>query len=539
MISVDQALALAGERQQPPPTLQELTLREKTQVDYIESIIEIGLFKSYSGGVFAQTVDANLVESKVIQHAMRRFESAGWSVGVFPLGNGDKITDFLLTFAPSSASGGTTVPKWPPEDMPPLIHSPSTSGAGPRLLVRMPTRDRPKQALAAIEKYRRMAGCPIQIEVITDYDDSSMTNAEVLQRLVALDCVVTTGFHRSKVDACNAGQLKEWDVLMLASDDMVPVVDGYAARVLAAMEEHWPNYDGALYFNDGKQRESLCTLPIFGKRLYDQFGYVYERHYKSLFCDREQTDLLLDMGRLTYVDEVLIEHWHHAWGRAERDALYERNDAFENRDREIYERRRDTRLDRSQFAFAAPPMWLSIGICTVAERKTAFRRLVNHLYHQIRAISPRYVEILVDDRPTLTIGEKRQALLERAKGHFVAFIDDDDWVSHDYISRVVSAIATDPDADCTSLVGTMTTLGARPERFEHSLQYERWELVEGVHRRCPNHLNAVKRELALQVGFVAKNHGEDSDYSERLRPLLKRETSTGSWPLYYYWYMPK
>lgn len=166
-------------------------------------------------------------------------------------------------------------------------------------------------------------------------------------------------------------------------------------------------------------------------------------------------------------------------------------------------------------------------------------RLVNYLRAEIRGIMmPRWVEILVDiDAGAVSIGEKRQRLLERARGKYVAFIDDDDWVACDYVRRVLSALATEPD--CASLVGVMTTNGENPERFEHALKYETWTKVGDVHVRCPNHLNAVRRELALKVGFVAKSFGEDADYSMRLRPLLKTEGSTGDAPLYFYWYRSK
>ena len=84
----------------------------------------------------------------------------------------------------------------------------------------------------------------------------------------------------------------------------------------------------------------------------------------------------------------------------------------------------------------------------------------------------------------------------------------------------------------------MTTRGAKPEIFRHSIYFDGWYTKEGIHYRTPNHLSAVKREIALQVGFVSKNVGEDHDYSKRLRPLLKKEVSVGEKPLYFYWFDP-
>jgi len=42
----------------------------------------------------------------------------------------------------------------------------------------------------------------------------------------------------------------------------------------------------------------------------------------------------------------------------------------------------------------------------------------------------------------MTIGAKRNQLLHRAKGDYVAFVDDDDLVSSDYVNKVLSAVST-------------------------------------------------------------------------------------------------
>jgi hypothetical protein len=379
---------------------------------------------------------------------------------------------------------------------------------------------------------------------VIDEDDATMVTAEVLQRLCALGCTITVGSHRSKIEAVNAGRVSDWDVLLLASDDMVPIVDGYAVRVLDAMEEHFPHLDGLVYFDDGYAHERCCTLPIIGRRLHDQFGYVYEPEYKSLCCDQEQTDLLKAVDRITYVNEKIIEHRHWVTG-VPKDALYLRNDALHDADKVTYERRKAMRREHySQFGFDAPPLWLSICICSLPSRRSQLDRLLDHLWSQILSMQigdnfPREVEILVDDREAISIGEKRQALIERAKAHFVCFVDDDDWVAHNYVWRILCALHSDPIADCAALSGVMTTAGQASEPFYNSIEYQEWYSKDGAHYRTPTHLSPVRRELALQAGFVPISHGEDFEYSRKLRPLLKREVLTGKAPLYFYLYWPK
>ncbi len=81
-----------------------------------------------------------------------------------------------------------------------------TASAGKRLLVRMPTRGRAEQAVSVLTKYRNMAGCAILMEVVVDSDDTDTLRPEILQKLHALDCVVTVGEHASKIEACNGGR---------------------------------------------------------------------------------------------------------------------------------------------------------------------------------------------------------------------------------------------------------------------------------------------------------------------------------------------
>lgn len=536
MISVGEAFSVAREPE-PVEELPPLDDREQTQLDYLEATVDAGICKQFTGDIFDFRVPKNLVGPKVIAALQKRYREGGWLVAVVA-----RDTDVQVIFAPSRRDGEEqpTVSLKTPTDMPAVARAPVPSGpAAPyRLLVRMPTRGRPGQALRVLEAYRMMAGCPINIEVVVDDDDETMLSAEVLQRLAALDCVVTVDEHVGKVDACNGGRVKDWDILLLASDDMMPVVDGYAVRVIEAMIGKFPHLDGAIFFNDGFQRSNLCTLPIFGRRLYDQFCHVYEPSYQSLFCDREQTDVLQAMGRLAYIDEKLIEHRHHVWGRAEKDALYERNDALEVADKVVYEKRKTMRRDFAQWSFDAPPMWLSILVCSVPARARQLKWLVKHLYAQIIRFAPRQVEVLVDDRVEPTVGEKRQALLERAKGHYVCFIDDDDGVPFDYVPRIVGAIERDPETDCLSLEGVLTTRGGKPERFTHSILHDGWFTKNGIHYRTPNHLNVIRRELALEVGFIARSVGEDHEFSKRIRALLKTEVSTGHKPLYFYWFDP-
>lgn len=493
------------------------------------------------GGSFSRTTSApDLHRQAFWKERLTQLLTAAGFVNVREWGVGqyaeiDALKDWSTW--PRDAAGRSSISLNMEADRPGTMKIES-SGSDLKLLVRMPTRSRPDQALAVLTKYREMSGVQVALEVVIDEDDASMATPEVHRRLHELYCAVAVGPHKSKIEAVNGGQLKDWDVLLLASDDMVPIVDGYATRILSAMAEHFPQLDGALYFNDNYVGAKLCTLPIFGRRLYEQFGHVYHPEYKSFFCDNEQTEVLQAVKRLVYIDEKLIEHRHYAnpAAKAPMDALYKTSGAFWDHDKAIYERRRATKRPYAQAAFDSPPVWLSLLVPTMPSRRELLERLLKILHAQAAA-HPREVEILVDPRERVTIGAKRNALLQRSVGRFVASIDDDDLVSDDYVARILEALKKTPDADCAAFCGVMSTDGTGADYFHHSIQYAaRRQLPSGAYEGPPEHRNAVRRDLALAVGFPNISFGEDQDFAKRLRPHLKLEAPVGQAPLYFYRY---
>ena len=49
---------------------------------------------------------------------------------------------------------------------------------------------------------------------------------------------------------------------------------------------------------------------------------------------------------------------------------------------------------------------------------------------------------LVDDRVGVPVGQKRNDLVQRSTGPYVTFVDDDDWVSHNYAEAISDAAST-------------------------------------------------------------------------------------------------
>ena len=85
-------------------------------------------------------------------------------------------------------------------------------------------------------------------------------------------------------------------------------------------------------------------------------------------------------------------------------------------------------------------MKLSITIPSLPTRTDNLKRLYSKIESQIPAGS-KDVEILsIVDNKTMSVGRKRQALFQLARGEYICQIDDDDDVSDNFVSQVLSAI---------------------------------------------------------------------------------------------------
>jgi glycosyltransferase involved in cell wall biosynthesis len=143
---------------------------------------------------------------------------------------------------------------------------------------------------------------------------------------------------------------------------------------------------------------------------------------------------------------------------------------------------------------------------------------------------------LADDGKIPT-GEKRNMLLDMAKGKYVVFVDDDDVVSPDYLPQIVKALLLNPDA--IGFKGYITTNGTRKMEWRISVKYK-YEQRNGIYYRYNNHLSPIRREIAQKIRYKPIYHGEDADYAKRLHEakLVKHEIFIDKF-LYHYDYKTK
>lgn len=214
-----------------------------------------------------------------------------------------------------------------------------------KLVIKFPSRNRPEKFLRALDKYYRfLSDKNTEIVCSFDNDDETMKEEHVLNAIGQYENVkIFWGDNKTKIEAVNANlEGVDFDILLLASDDMLPVVEGFDEVIKNKMTEHYPDTDGVLWFNDGYQGNKLNTLSILGKKYYDRFGYIYHPQYKSVWCDNEFMDVANMLGKQTYFDEVIIRHEHPDWGYGNRDVVHHLNNVNGGHDLNLYNQRKNS-----------------------------------------------------------------------------------------------------------------------------------------------------------------------------------------------------
>ena len=176
----------------------------------------------------------------------------------------------------------------------------------------------------------------------------------------------------------------------------------------------------------------------------------------------------------------------------------------------------------------------SILIPTLEDRKVEY---FDKLYPFLKDQCTSEVEICVlRDQKQLIVGAKRNKLIEMAQGDFVAFVDDDDWVSDTYVKDILGAIKSDDHLDCVGFWGEVYFLNELAGKMIHSIACRGWHEEAGFYYRHPNHLNPVRKSLITGQKFQHISSSEDYFWSQEMqgRGVLKREVFLGEKPTYIY-----
>lgn len=188
--------------------------------------------------------------------------------------------------------------------------------------------------------------------VAIDTDDITMNNATMRALIAEVPGMsYTVDYSQNKIQAINramVGMHDNWNILVLASDDMIPQVVGWDKIIRDQMAKSFPDGNGILWYNDGYQPR-VCTMSIYGKKFYIERlkRNIYHPDYTSLWCDNEITEIGKRENKLFYSDVCLFKHEHYSNNnRIVKDELMKRNDT-----RELYLRDEKVFNNREKLGF--------------------------------------------------------------------------------------------------------------------------------------------------------------------------------------------
>lgn len=127
------------------------------------------------------------------------------------------------------------------------------------------------------------------------------------------------------------------------------------------------------------------------------------------------------------------------------------------------------------------------------------------------------VELLVFlDNRQRTIGEKRDALVQMSRGRFVAFCDDDDDVSDDYVATLAGIAEAAPEQASVITFEQRVVVNGVESVCSFSLRHPNEPFAVPRFRRSAWHVCAWRGSMARRVRFPASNYGEDWAWARHL-----------------------
>ena len=201
---------------------------------------------------------------------------------------------------------------------------------------------------------------------------------------------------------------------------------------------------------------------------------------------------------------------------------------------------------------------LTIGIATIPKRmldESLFPRLLKKLQEQTKDRDD--VEIIIlGDNKKITVGKKRDRLVQMAQGKFVVLVDDDDDIVDDYIETVCDIIEKNKNIDVISYM-QKAVINGEEWTVDFSLKYNQepplnqlehiWQqqykmengsyvfdesgnhVIENVIigrklcERPPFPVCTFRTKLAQKCRFIDFQSAEDVCWAKKMWPLCKKE----------------
>tara|TARA_R110002012_G_scaffold104995_3_gene245744 strand:- start:83 stop:733 length:651 start_codon:yes stop_codon:yes gene_type:complete len=182
----------------------------------------------------------------------------------------------------------------------------------------------------------------------------------------------------------------------------------------------------------------------------------------------------------------------------------------------------------------------TVMVLSIPSRLQKLQNLYAKLEKQIGDRKDVEVLCLVDNK-SLTIGQKRNIVLNAARGNYVACLDDDDMISDDYIQTICDHIDGGDYFDVLAFNQHCTINGEEVMVYFDINHKQNDPLVRDENgkyvdmRRPPWHMCVWRKEIADKAEFRDTSWGEDWDWVSQMYPYVKVQLKIDN-VLHYYQY---
>lgn len=156
---------------------------------------------------------------------------------------------------------------------------------------------------------------------------------------------------------------------------------------------------------------------------------------------------------------------------------------------------------------------LSILTPTIPGREAQLETLQAKIAKQ--STCKRVEHLALSDNRFRSIGAKRQALVDIARGEYIAFVDDDDDIAEDYVSSLIEAI--EKGADTITFQQRAIYNGLESKVIFGINNRDEAFNAGGITLRAPWHVCAWRRDRVADCQFAESNYGEDRIWAIQAR----------------------
>jgi glycosyltransferase involved in cell wall biosynthesis len=177
---------------------------------------------------------------------------------------------------------------------------------------------------------------------------------------------------------------------------------------------------------------------------------------------------------------------------------------------------------------------LTILVPTVPSRIELFYvKLMKELLRQIEPYKNDIELISFFDNKKRSIGKKRQEMVNLSQGEYIVFIDDDDGISEDYVSQIMTKLYENPDADCVVFDTLFRSNGEIDKLCKYGIEFEYGFINDSEWRGKPAHTMVYSSKIVKNHQYTDMGGGEDINWVKRAYLDIKNQVRIDK-VLYFY-----